>query len=105
MEDEKILTTTYDPHTEDNNERWVFPDSQFLPLPEVKFCGQVEKRSKAGSSKIPCLKFENGEVKYYLSLWSKPLIPLPLASGDSVRLYINKNSKLEVLNLSNPQFS
>jgi hypothetical protein len=104
-QDETLTTTTYTPHKEDALELWIFADSDFLPLHEIGFAGQVEKRSKAGTAVIPCLKFVSGEKKYFLSLWSKPNVPLPLASQDICRVYVNKDKKVEVLNLSTPKFS
>lgn len=96
--DEILTTTTYNPHKEELSEKWIFADSDFLPL-EAQFMGEVQKRSKSGTSIIPCLKLVQGETRYFLSLWSKPHIPLILKSGDTCKVYINKDKKVEVLNL------
>jgi hypothetical protein len=96
-EDEKITTTTYNPHKEENNKIWIFQDSKFLPI-KLKFLGEVETRSSTGS-KIPCLKFENNELKYYLSLWSKPVITSIMQSGKDFLIDVSKDKKVTVINL------
>lgn len=99
MEDELEISKAYTPQEEEIKDKWIFPDS--IGIPEtLTFACESQKRSTNGIM-IPCLKFrENTGRNWYLSLWSKPFVPIALMSGDTCKVYINKNKKLEVLKLN-----
>ena len=71
------------------SEKWVFLDN--LPI-ECTFMGESDVLNKA-QKLIPVYVFAAEETAYILSKWNKPLVPLPVSSGDKVKLYEDAESK------------
>jgi len=98
-QDEIETSLAYTPKEEQQKDKWIFSDSEDIPE-ELTFNCEAQKRSSNGIL-IPCLKFTAKQGQHwYLSLWSKPNVPMKIVSGDVCKVYKNKDKKIEVLKLS-----
>jgi len=97
MEEIKIESVAFgqSEQTDKSGNTWVFWDSKFLPI-ETTYKGETQLSAKSGGL-IPAGVFATEFQYYFISVWSRPTMPLEIKPGDKVKIYADEKLKKVVL--------